>query len=993
MVPAEHWPERDTENAHHRQIDAICDALRVGPDDDFRRGWRDYAGRLPGQAHRRGLAAPRPVGPTFRALWEDGQTVILKLSRRIEANFTATLPLIHRLASGPPDVKTLRSQVPHSTVALDRFFEQVSVAWLEPLRGAGYFDRPPSLAPNDDGSVGYQRWPQGRYLARVAADAPDVVIEVCLALDTDNPEANESMVDAALAMEAGLAARMAPAVARALSTPVQWALPFKARDLVVHLVLGDAVAEGLVVLSALLSSATGRNDRNMAGHLVGELTHVIFPRASLDGLDLLSTRLAEELTAESHGTDDYSYIWRPTLEGARRQDLRDQLVSSVRDAATAIVIDDGAHVGRVVETLEAHEWSIFRRIALDVLSTSPDPALVEARLTQRALFESVGLEREYTTLSREQFSDLTQAARQRVFGWVEEGPPWLAEADDDARERWQLRMLDRLGRLPERWQARLNELRARYGEPEAAPIDTQVWRGPQAPVSDAELSDMTVDELVAFVSEWQPTADHWQGPSPEGLGRAVRRVVAADPARFASEAGAFTDWDPTYVRALVGGLREARRNGLTFAWHDVLDLCRATLDKPRDIEGRHPSLLDDVDPGWSWTWQEALHLVREGLQGDQGRIPDEERDAVWSLIWRLSEDPQPVGGEGTASDGMGAATAALNSIRGAAMHAAFQYMWWLRDERREDQRRLPTELAELLERHLDPAVEPSDAIRSVYGQWFPYLVASAPEFAASHVTAIFPADPASAPLWRAAWDAYVRFNRLWPSAFELLAEQYQRAIGELGPSSSQDELLGDAGEALVGHLMSLYWQGIISFGDEHGLLDAFYTRASVERRAQAIEAIGHGLFDGDAPSEEGAMRLRALWERRVEAVRASNQSDAGKELNGYAWWFASGHFTPDWSLAQLKAMVEAGGRIEADHLVAERLANLRSSQRLEVVRVLERLIETGTREWFVSSAREEITVILTDALAAGGQTEAHARDLTNRLIARGHRDFGAILRL
>ena len=441
------WPEPASQDAQRRRIDAICDALRIAADDDFRAAWRDYAGRLHRHAHRHGLAAPRPVDAEFRALWEDGQTVILRLSRQIEANFTATLPLIDRLAASDPDLRTLRSQVPHSTVALDRFFEQAGLAWLEPLWEAGYFDRPPPLAYNDDGSVGYQRWPQGRYLARVAADAPDAVIEICLAIETDNPEAHESLVDAALALEPENAARMVPAITRSLATPVQWGLPFKARDLIVHLVPGDAVDEGLAVLSALLENARARNDRRTAGHLVGELTPEIFPRAGLAGLELLSDRLAEEAAAESRGSHDYSYVWRPTLEAGRRQDLRDQLVSAVRDAAGAIVDADQTHLGAVMALVEAHDGSIFGRIGLDLLRRYPDTALVTARLTDRALFESIDLEREYTTLSREEFANLDPKAREAVLGWIEEGPRRGTKPDEEARKRWQLHMLDRLGPL------------------------------------------------------------------------------------------------------------------------------------------------------------------------------------------------------------------------------------------------------------------------------------------------------------------------------------------------------------------------------------------------------------------------------------------------------------------------------------------------------------------------------------------------------------------
>jgi hypothetical protein len=422
MVPPDQWPERGTEDAQQRRIDAICDALRIPADDDFRKAWRDYATRLHRVAHRHGLAAPRPVDATFRALWEDGQTVILRLARQIEANFTATLPVIDALASSAPNVSVLRTQVPHSTVALDRFFDRAGAAWLSPLREAGYFDNPPSLVPNEDGSVGYQRWPPGRYLARVASEDAETVIEIALALDTDNPEAHESLVDAALALPPDQAARMAPAITAWVATPAQWALPFKVRDLVAQLVAGGMAAEGLALLAAFLGAARRRNDRHLAGHLVGELIPKIFPDAGVAGLKVLCEELAEIVTGESHGSHDYSYIWRPALETARRQDLRDDLVTAIRDAADSIAAHERASLEPVLDALESYPWSIFHRLALDLLRRYPDDDLVAARLTNRDLFESNEVDSEYTALSRERFAGLGSEAQETILGWIEEGP-------------------------------------------------------------------------------------------------------------------------------------------------------------------------------------------------------------------------------------------------------------------------------------------------------------------------------------------------------------------------------------------------------------------------------------------------------------------------------------------------------------------------------------------------------------------------------------------
>jgi len=62
-----------------------------------------------------------------------------------------------------------------------------------------------------------------------------------------------------------------------------------------------------------------------------------------------------------------------------------------------------------------------------------------------------------------------------------------------------------------------------------------------------------------------------------------------------------------------------------------------------------------------------------------------------------------------------------------------------------------------------------------------------------------------------------------------------------------------------------------------------------------------------------------------------------------------------------------------------------------VVRALELLIESGTRPWFALGAREQIESILATALAAEGEPAARARDVVNRLVARGHKDYERLL--
>jgi hypothetical protein len=499
---------------------------------------------------------------------------------------------------------------------------------------------------------------------------------------------------------------------------------------------------------------------------------------------------------------------------------------------------------------------------------------------------------------------------------------------------------------------------------------------------------MSVQEIVNFVNEWEPEGD-WMAPSPEGLSRALREAVAADPERFAMEAMAFADVDPTYVRAVFGGLREAHQSEHFFPWPAVLELAAAILDRPREIEGRDPASLEDLDPGWTWAWVESLHLLERGLAAGEGRIPSEQRELVWRVIEHHSHDPNPTL-EGEADGEFDPMTRALNSVRGMATRAAFGYGWWVRGAEADEGHELLAELAALLERLIDPDTERTVTIRAVFGQRFPSLVAFDEEWAGRRADDIFPIEDEGR-LWHAAWDSYVRNDRAYADVYRLLRSQYRRALDELTEASAPDTgLFEDVGEALATHLMSLYLNGVITFGDEEGLLDRFYEVASVERRAQALDAIGHGIAgkDDEPLSAEALSRLKSLIEKRIDAVRDSGD---GEELRGYAWWFASGKFDPEWSLTTLQEVLEVGGRLHPDHVVAQQLAALRHDQLLQSVRALESLIESETTPWLPLAARDEITVILEEGLADGGEVEKRARDTINRLIARGHRDFEGLL--
>ena len=143
------------------------------------------------------------------------------------------------------------------------------------------------------------------------------------------------------------------------------------------------------------------------------------------------------------------------------------------------------------------------------------------------------------------------------------------------------------------------------------------WVGPTSPRTEEDIKTMSVEEIVGFLKTWRPPDNVFRESSLEGLGRVLSSVIAQDPGPFAVEAKRFQGLDPTYVRAVLSGLRDGLKQAGAFDWEPVLDLCQWVLAQPREIEGR-PVKPMEADPDWGWTLS-LIHISQtlEGVPADR----------------------------------------------------------------------------------------------------------------------------------------------------------------------------------------------------------------------------------------------------------------------------------------------------------------------------------------------------------------------------------------
>ncbi len=339
-------------------------------------------------------------------------------------------------------------------------------------------------------------------------------------------------------------------------------------------------------------------------------------------------------------------------------------------------------------------------------------------------------------------------------------------------------------------------------------------------------------------------------------------------------------------------------------------------------------------------------------------------------------------------------TLSINTNRGKAMHAIIRYALWVR---RDDEKNRPErvqlgwnaipEVRGVLERHLDIQVDPSLAIRAVYGERLPWLVLIDPEWVSSNLGKLFPTNPNEGPLREAMWETYLA-NNPYDNVFDLLKGEYRRAVeelAELNPATDRRRFV-DPVERLAQHLMILYLRGKLTWENEDGILRRFFDVAPEAARGEALNFVGHSLWRGDfeVPLDQSA-RLRELWSRRWDEVRRDPQGHR-KEAAAFGWWFASKKLPDDWLLQQLLEVLEAGFELDADHLVLERLADLAQANPAETAHAVRLLISASPESHFLLISNEPLRRIVSIALDSDrSQAQQEGRHLLNELGAMGYR--------
>ncbi len=853
----------------------------------------------------------------------------------------------------------------------------------------------------------------GQYLIRISPKQPDSIISLIENYDTiyktdgKTRSIRQYFIQSACAMPADKAAKIV-----FLLSKQKWIqdvqgnhdfLLYEVKNLLEILIKANQKTASLLLIKEVLTIRKSPKDSFIEGvadnHQYGEIVECL-KKAPVEDLEEYIRILIDILKQAIQIANDkgiYTQTWR-TIEKSEfhLNDEVDILIDGIISLLKKFLIyaqKKKLDIPILIEDLLGAEHTILNRIKLYLYKEFADDCKKQIPWKIIDHFDEYGTVKEYDELLTQEFGKLDKIFQEKYLELVEKGPEDKKKKEDGTYLRyWKIRKLFLVkDNLDEKWQKIYTELLNGEDEEKYKPIYSGMSttiEGPTAPQSAEELSAMSLDNLIDYLITWTPKKGFAE-PSRMGLGRELVEVIKNEPKKYSENAMLFQNESlhVVYLYHYFFGLREAVRNGEQIDWKPVLELMRIIIDRAK--EDSLPTFEideDDWNIHWGNCFQYIADLLENGLSLVKLEIPENFQAEVWEIIKYLCEDNEPdlnyenkYGGENSSYYHL-----SINTTRGEAFHALFNYIFWYdRHFKKKGMSRIPNEVKEVLENHLDITKEPGFTIRSVYGRFFPWLYIYDKEWTKDIIDKLFPLDDIKRRY--AAWDTYI-FNAVYPEIFEKLRPQYEKALDELRKTSLQkNKRSKDIFKRLVEHLMIAYFYEIIEYDDP--LLQKLDEVANQEQKGWAVNFGGKAYIASNKESREkepSKERLKLFWEKRLKECRSV------EELKEFGEWLRVDFFDNKWMLENLlETLKQTKGIINPEYHTLDMLDELSEKHPLLISKCLLKIVKAQYQDRFLRLTREKSVLSIVEKLYRNDDNEVRKliAKVCDHMLRLGNNDF------
>ena len=860
---------------------------------------------------------------------EEIQT-ILNLSDRSESNIERIFSLIERRGAN-----------------FVFFFRQVSensdVTWLPYLEKKGYFDHPPNVQIDDD-SVIFPFWWPIHYLAKISNQAPDEVIELVENLPSvTNPLVYVGILEIALQLHGDQSAKLKSKILESVSVEYQ-SRTHKYADLLAHWVKENQISAALELSKILVAFAPDPQSKEKQQRRMPQInpweyaeimTNGVYPLAEIEPYEVahlliyaVSNMFRLRIHQDSPGKEqDFSDIWIPRLhEPDKSYDNHDKtLVYGLTFACEKVFEKSQEAITDLDKLLRKQEWKVFERLRQHLYAQYPNEKTkpwIRELILEREDYHQWQHPYEFQQMIRaacDHFKEelLTRAERGRIFDTILSGP-----SKEDYRDTMDERFTEErflkhqhyfhrrqfapfvsvlFGKYKTYFQKLEKDADDPISDEEYPPsVPKSGWVSNRSPYSPEELANLTDEELLALVNEWEKAdefhrEDEFVEINIEAFANVFQTVFMES---IIPDTNRLRFWmqnrenieRPIYVRMMIYAMQEQVKEKNFDQLNEWLTFCEWVLSHPdQEYEGDHiGSEESQENPDWSSTQRAVSDFISICLKKDV-EVPIAVRGQLGRLLerlctrfeWRLDEknlnryDPLTEG---------------INNTRSLALEELINFSFWLR---RHDSGCEVSELTTILEKRFTqeggvPLLTLPEY--AILGRNYPGIVNLNKTWAIKHKADFFPQN--TLPEWMAAFESLVGYSEPSTTTFKILQDDFNFALQHLSDFKNRKPFREEPINVLGEHLFTYYLWDQYPLEGDGSLLEQYYQRTdnSPEYWGNLFNYIGRRLLNGGEDLDQNLKeKIIKFCEWRIDQKRPT-------ELRHFTFWLQAECLDAEWRL-------------------------------------------------------------------------------------------------
>ena len=736
---------------------------------------------------------------------------------------------------------------------------------------------------------------------------------------------------------------------------------------------------------------------------------------------------------ESGSIQDESEVWCPKLneESQEYQDPEENLVHVLVYACEKVYEYLPDSIVVLDNTLRNQRWNVFKRLRQHLYALHPSELTkpwVRKFILAHGDYEKYKYNYEFQQMIRmscEHFGGelLTEEERIQIFDTILSGPSkenyrrFLESIGEEFTEsyfndqkhnfhRLQLRPFATLlfGEYADYFEKLKNEEEKGITDEDYS-IQTSDVREitVRSPRSPNELSKLLDEELLDYINEWQDKhydKDDWSIEiNISALAGTFQSVftesIISDDDRLAFwiEKNRERIERPIYARHMIQAMRAQVEGGDFEQCDRWFDFCKWVLshsDEDQEEDILYSETLRE-NPSWRYPRRTVCDFVEVCLK-QEVNVPISVREQLAELLemlctqfdWALDRD-QPV------LLNRDPLTEAINTTRGLALDNLDNFVNWVY---RHDDKAEVHEFIPILEKRFRPKAKyPPLTIPeyAILGMNYWQICQLNQEWAAEHRSDFF--SQGNMPAWQAAFGNFLRYNRPYKPAFDIVRDEFEFALEHLDYLKQQNQSGRKAIDALGEHLLLYYLWDVYSLRDDSSLLVRFYQKSDGERKhwATLFDNIGRLLQNTDKLQFNKDLKDRtiAFFDWRLKVGEPT-------ELRKFTFWLEAECLEAEWRLEAYSKILDVPGILAVDQSGREMSVwpSLRSLHTMlpehtaQVVKCFAKLIHSMPEDSSIFVSTDEARAILKAGFDHDDESvRKTAKDTRENLLSRGYLSF------